>query len=143
VSNGGLTQNLDIQTAVTISLFSDRLALVTDELPTINSKNRRGWWADGLLLADPTFAQIIGSRLWLLSRSKSVPNVLQLAQGYCYEALNWLLTNNIASAITVQTSFINNNNQIMQIEIGLYGPTFGPVQLRYTWAWTAIQNTFA
>ncbi|MFP4904903.1 phage GP46 family protein, partial [Paraburkholderia sp. BR14261] len=33
----------DLQTSVLISLFTDRLALPSDETP---DGNRRGWWAD-------------------------------------------------------------------------------------------------
>lgn len=49
LKNGSLLSGKDVETSVLISLFTDRLAGINDELPdaTNNTKNdRRGWWAD-------------------------------------------------------------------------------------------------
>ena len=50
-----------LTTEVIISLFTDRRALDSDDLPGGDS-DRRGWWGDSYR------DRPIGSRLWLLSR---------------------------------------------------------------------------
>jgi phage gp46-like protein len=60
-----------LQTAVIVSLLTDRLANADDDIPD-GTNDRRGWWADmPLPLANaPPARDLIGSRLWLLSRRK-------------------------------------------------------------------------
>lgn len=88
-----------LQTAVLLSLFTDRLAGVDDALPDAgDTVNRRGWWGDA-------YADIagdrIGSRLWLLAREKQTAAVLQRAQSYAREALQWLIDDGVAREVTV------------------------------------------
>ncbi|POZ13451.1 hypothetical protein C3Z09_23375, partial [Lelliottia aquatilis] len=56
VVSGDLQQGNDLETAIYISLFTDRLARDDDK---IDGTDRRGWWAD----TGETY--LIGSRLWL------------------------------------------------------------------------------
>ncbi len=98
---GALQADDGLQTAVTLSLFTDRLADVGDELPGAQT-NRRGWWGDALA-SEP--GDLIGSRLWLLARSKEQPGVLRRAQEYAQEALQWLLDDGVARAVDVQAEW--------------------------------------
>lgn len=97
-----------LQTAVVISLLTDRLAGPDDRLPD-GSGNRRGWWGDLACSADPPGwnGDRIGSRLWLLAREKAIPTTALLAQGYCQEALAWLLDDGLAQNVTVATEWIS------------------------------------
>ncbi len=60
-----LTDN-SLLTAVIISLFTDRRALDSDEIPD-GTRDRRGWWGDSFR------ERPVGSRLWLLSRERRCP----------------------------------------------------------------------
>lgn len=62
-----------LQTAVIVSLLTDRLANADDEIPD-GGNDRRSWWADLPLppANAPPAGDLIGSRLWLLSRRKAV-----------------------------------------------------------------------
>lgn len=86
----------ELAQAVLISLFSWRRSEDDDGVP---SPHRQGWWGD-------TFAQVrgdrIGSRLWLLQREKVTPSVLRRAEGYAQEALQWLIDDQIAAAVSVR-----------------------------------------
>lgn len=78
-------------TAIYISLFTDRRANENDPLPDERvgqPSDMRGWWGDYLSLSDAP--EIIGSRLWLLSREKEMAVVVARAQEYAGEALAWL-----------------------------------------------------
>lgn len=91
----------ELMTAILISLFSDRLADISDALPDA-SNDRRGWWGD----AGETF--LIGSRLWLLDRAKLDPSnqnsqVQLQAQQYITEALQWMIDDGIVAAFDIAT----------------------------------------
>ena len=68
----------DLGEAVLISLFTDRQAAVTDELPP-GSANRRGWWADCL----DNKNEKIGCRQWLLTGTYIIYRTL-CWRGFCF-----------------------------------------------------------
>lgn len=95
-----------LQTAVIVSLLTDRLANADDEIPD-GSNDRRGWWADlPLPLANaPPAGDLIGSRLWLLARRKAVEQTRLDAIAYTQEALAWLLQDGVAAKVDVAAAF--------------------------------------
>jgi phage gp46-like protein len=97
-SNNDLEMDDGIGTAVLISLFTDRRANDDDELPD-EQGSKRGWVGD---LIDPVVTgDQIGSRLWLLERSKITQETLNLAEEYAQEALEWLIDDGVAQTVTV------------------------------------------
>lgn len=135
IVNSELASNQDLLTSITLSLFCDRLALPSDALPVPFSTDRRGWWGDTY---NP--AGLIGSRLWLLSRAKSTPALLQTAQGYCVEALSWLTTYRVVSNFTVNCSFVDNEPSLLAISITVYRQGQPPASVVYNWVWQQITN---
>lgn len=97
IVNADLATDDGLRTAFIISLFSDAPARADDALPDGGS-DRRGWWGDGFPFKD---GDVIGSRLWLLSREKQVPDVLVRARDYTREALAWAIEDGICAAIDV------------------------------------------
>ncbi|MCU1276554.1 MAG: hypothetical protein JWM53_100 [bacterium] len=106
-----LEQDDGLQTAVVISLFTDRRADDTDVPP---DGMRRGWWGD-------TFPTVpgdkIGSKLWLLAREKQLPAVVERARQYTKDALQWMVDDGIARAITVTAEIVRTGTLGLQIEI--------------------------
>src|SRR5690242_20637804 len=100
---GDLATGSDIETAVLVSLFTDRTASA-DFQPSDGTTDRRGWWGDMFAPARP-----VGSRLWQLERAKKVGNasILQQARGYCNEALAWLVEDGIAASVDVKTQWLS------------------------------------
>ncbi|EPM0022708.1 phage GP46 family protein [Citrobacter farmeri] len=82
---------------VIISLYTDRRALDSDEIPS-GDTDRRGWWGDSFR------PRPIGSRLWLLSREKTLQSVLDRAAEYALEALLWLKEAQRVKKISVVSS---------------------------------------
>lgn len=99
VEDEDLESDDGLETAVIISLFTDRRARDDDELPDPNNLDKRGWWGD--LVAEVEDDQI-GSRLWLLERSKTMPDILVKAKEYAEEALQWMILDNAAMKIEVE-----------------------------------------
>lgn len=122
-----MTPENSLTTAVTLSLFTDRLANVDDTLPD-ESQDRRGWWADAL--SGETHDKI-GSRLWLLNREKQTTNVLRRAEDYAYEALEWLIEDGIASSVTVTAS--NPRRGWLKLDIAMDKPDGDSVNFDYLW----------
>lgn len=86
--------SLDLLTrAVIISLFTWRRAERDDDTPQIF-----GWWGDTW----PTVQNDrIGSRLYLLRRSKLTNKTPQLARDYVRQALEWMTEDGVAARLDV------------------------------------------
>jgi phage gp46-like protein len=106
VSGYELLRDPGFETAVLISILSDARADATDTLPT-SGETRRGWWGSQLI------DHQLGSKLWLLERSKITDSTLALAEQYVNDALDWLKTDDIAQDIhTVAARDVSKKNQI-------------------------------
>lgn len=99
VAGPALAADDGLETAVVLSLFTDRLAAEGEVEPTF----RRGWWGDAYAEVD---GDRIGSRLWLLAREKQLPQVLARAELYAREALQWLVDDGVASAVAVSAQAV-------------------------------------
>lgn len=113
LSGGDLAAESGLETAVILSLCCDARAREDDVIPD-GTGYRRGWWADsvaplasgGLTVREDaaTAHDRIGSRLWLLSREKQLPEVLRRAKDYAEEALAWLIDDGVARRVSVTPS---------------------------------------
>ncbi|QCO04182.1 phage GP46 family protein [Azospirillum argentinense] len=134
----GVPLSLDLTTgdplvrAVLMSLFTWARAQPGDVLP---ADRRMGWWGDTY----PTVAgDRIGSRLWLLSREKLLPETLRRAREYAEEALAWLVTDGVARRVEVTADRRGTDGLTLTCRIWRRdGP---PVDLRFDDAWEAITN---
>lgn len=122
-----------LETAVLMSLFLDREAAAGDVLPE-GETDRRGWWGD----AFPTVeGDKIGSRLWLLARSKATPDVLSRAEEYAREALAWLVEDRVAAKVEVATEFLPGGSGL-GIAVEVYRPDKNdPASFRFGRTWAA------
>ena len=93
-----LVRETGLRTAVLLSLFTDRRA-ESGDIP--ESEDPRGWWADTIDAGDDR----IGSRLWLLGRSKQTTHVPVLAEEYVREALEWFVEDGIADRVDVSATW--------------------------------------
>lgn len=112
ITQNDLTLDPTLETAIQISLFCDARAAAGDVLPTSDTY-RRGWWADQFEAGEVS----VGSRLWLLERSKRTADVLAAARAYVLEALQWLLTDGVASSLAVGAEWYQDNGIAFDITI--------------------------
>ena len=99
-------------TAVLISLFTDRRALASDEIPD-GTRDRRGWWGDSFR------PRPIGSRLWLLRREKTLASVISRARAYADEALGWLSQDGVASSVVCHAERVGHARLALSVRITL------------------------
>ena len=127
----GLKVDDGLETAVIISLFTDRRANADDNIPD-GSNDLRGWWADSFNAIEN---DKIGSRLWLLSREKQLTSVLVRAREYSEEALAWLVADGVAESVEVASS--NPRMGILALAVSIYRPLQPVTQYRFETFWSA------
>lgn len=132
---GTLESDDGLETAVIISLFSDRTAAADDILPD-GMGDRRGFWGDVSLDGGPP--DLIGSRLWLLSRAKATLKTAARAKQYTLEALQWLIDDGVAGAIAVVAEYVSREQLRLTVTITrqLAGQQ---VSHRYDFVWNPAQ----
>jgi len=126
IDDGDLATDEGLETAVILSLFTDRRALEEDRLPD-GTSDRRGWWADAY--SD----RPIGSRLWLLAREKTLDEVLRRAKVYASEALQWMVDDGVAKQVVVDAWNIRSDTLGLRIQI--YRPTGLALERQYDYVW--------
>lgn len=128
-----------LETACVVSLFSDRRAGATDELPA-GETARRGFW--GAAIPDRADdAGRFGSHLWLLCREKQTETTRLRAEQYAAEALEWMLEDGVASEVVVTASWRAPGSGWLDLEIVIYRPDGEPY--RYAAAWRAVEERHA
>jgi phage gp46-like protein len=133
IEGNDLSVDGGLETAVMLSLFADRRAEDGDVLPDGGS-DRRGWWADEFSTVD---GDRIGSRLWLLARSKDMSEVLALAPEYAREALAWMVEDKLAEAVEVTAERVlrSGRDSAIVLNVSIQRPKADVVLYRYTYAW--------
>jgi phage gp46-like protein len=132
ISGGGLTMDPGLDTAVIISLFTDRRAEPDDPIdPLSPTGDLRGWAGD--LLAEP--GDRIGSRLWLLRRAKMTDETISLVKAYAEEALQWLVDDGVATQVVCTATRVGLEAIELVNEVYRGAQPLG----RWKFAWTAQQ----
>ncbi|MEO1700316.1 MAG: phage GP46 family protein [Planctomycetota bacterium] len=106
LEGGDLVLDEGIVSAVLVSLLCDARA------PEVSPERQRGYWAD----RDPEGAPL-GSLLWLLERGKQTAETAARARDYAERALEWLVTEGIASSVNAVASFPRQGWLVLDVEI--------------------------
>lgn len=117
-----------LETAVLLSLFTDRRAGDDDELPD-GSRDRRGYWGDGISEVE---GDRYGSRLWLLRRAKLTNETVNRAREYVLEALEWMREDGVASEIRVVVEIGGRDRLDIGVEIDR--AVEEPVRFEFQWS---------
>src|SRR3990167_11218221 len=112
IQESDLMPDEGLETAVAISLFSDRR--VSDEqLPDFET-DKRGYWGDAFPEVDK---DKIGSRLWTMDRSKVLTETPRRSEELCKEALEWMKEDGIAGEITINSEYNESKHMTTEIQI--------------------------
>jgi phage gp46-like protein len=141
LSDGTLDDTQALASAVVVALGTDALAAPDDILPDPDSTDRAGWWGD--LDAKELFdGWPIGTRLWLLKRTKIVgpedPEgaTVSRVEQYISEALQPFVDLKIASAFDVEATRVGVE-RIDALVVIYRGPKT-PIELRFQVLWDEI-----
>lgn len=130
IEDDDLAVDLGLRTSVLLSLFIDRRAEDDDALPG-EDEDRRGWWGDELAAQG---GDLMGSRLWLLDRSKRQADVVQRAEEMVREALAWMIEDRVAEKLDVD---VEATGQELRLAITAHRPKAEPVTFRFSHVWEA------
>lgn len=119
----------DLTTAIYISVFTDRLAEPSDEIPD-GTNNPRGW------VGDLGAQYPIGSRIWLLMRAKQTQDTLNRAHDYLVEALQWLLDDGVVASFDITTEYPGPG--FLAASIVAHKPNGTKLTAFATWPWTGV-----
>jgi phage gp46-like protein len=126
-----VSEGLDLETAVIVSLFVDGEALPGDRVD--EDAPRRGWWGD--VYEDD--GERIGSRLWLLERATASQETASRAETYAREALAWMLSARLVKRVEVQTE-IEGETVFLSLKLTLREGrqrVYGPFALNREWTY--------
>ncbi len=140
---GALQAEPGLETAIIISLFTDRRANADDELPA-GAEDRRGWWGDvvpPMVDGRPVDGARIGSRLWLLSREKQMQVVVTRAREYCREALAWMIEDGVCERIDIEAEIVKTGT--LGVGITIHRPQASAVSFKFDYAWQGQENRSA
>jgi phage gp46-like protein len=115
-----------LQTAITLSLFSNARALPDDVL--VDPTDRKGWWGD--TYADNP-GDSFGSRLWQLQGQPISTELLTTMDQMIHEALQWMVDDRLISGVDVELSQVRHG--VIGATIGVLRPQNGTVQPLGTW----------
>jgi phage gp46-like protein len=139
--DGTLDETQALATAVIVALGTNALAGDFDVLPDPDSDDRMGWWGD-------LDAQLIwngwpiGSKLWLLRRSKITPagsqqgSTMAAVENYIRVALAPFVERKICSSFNVWVTRVDP--QRIDALIRIYRGPLREIELRYQMLWDAM-----
>lgn len=130
--SGEIASTDGLETAVTISLFSDKRAPADAILPD-NSGDRRGWCLTFRQRQADADADEIGSWLWLLSREKQLPEVVAKAKYYAEDSLAWLVRRRIAAKVVVTAEIAAPEVLGLLVEVTRRDGSVWTATYRYYW----------
>jgi phage gp46-like protein len=143
LSDGTLDDSQTLASAVIVALGTDKLAAPDDILPDPDSTDRAGWWGD--MDAEELFnGWPIGTKLWLLKRSKIVgpedpggATVVRV-EDYISESIQPFVNLRIISSFDVQATRVGL--QRIDAYVVLYRGPKTPVELRFQVLWDEIEG---
>jgi phage gp46-like protein len=132
LSGFDLARDDGLETAVIISLFTDRRASAEQMPVELPQDDLRGYWGD---ISNAMPSDQTGSLLWLLAREKQLPQILGRAQQYCRDALAWMVEDLVATRVEVNAEFVAKGWMLILVDI--FRPTGSPVRYRFNYEWAA------
>jgi phage gp46-like protein len=141
--NGTLDDSQALATAVCVALGTNALADEHDLLPDPDSSERCGWWGDfdAELIWN---GWPIGSKLWLLRRSKITPasaqqgSTLVLVENYIRDAMQPFVNRRICSSFDIWVTRVNP--QRIDALLRIYRGPQQPIELAYQILWDAMEQ---
>ncbi|MDY4480304.1 MAG: phage GP46 family protein [[Pasteurella] aerogenes] len=115
--DGALLLDDTLTNVIIISLFTD--ARVNGE---------RGWWGN-------SFAEFeMGSKLWTLHRSKQIDDILEDAERYARDALQWMITDKLVSSLSVTATNPKQSMLLLTIIVTMPNGTVEQRTFSATWS---------
>ena len=123
-----LSSDHGMRTAILLSIFSDRLADLDDDIPS-GDGDRRGWIGDDV---SEIQGDRFGSKLWLLSRVSIHRDIETVAKRYIEDALRWMIDDLVASDVIVNVVRVRDG---ITINVEVVRPNDDRQSFRFAHVW--------
>lgn len=129
ISGNDLVRDPGLETAIVVTLFTDQRAdSQIDTLPD-NKNDLRGWWGD-------QFDEFpLGSKTWLLYRSKTILDVEQEVSRSYTEALQWMVSDGAVKSISANA--VRSGQDTLLITVTVEEPDGQQRFYKYAFNWEA------
>lgn len=117
VNPGGLDATGQLASAVVNSLFTDNRA---PEGWRPDEPDRRGWWGSSVALEGEE-PEEEGSLIWTLKNEVATPAIAERVRIYATDALAWMLRDQVAASVTVETGLIETPRRGVWLDIRITG----------------------
>jgi phage gp46-like protein len=137
-NSGGLAADAALETAVTLSLFSDAALAADHPLAyLVADGDLRGWWGDGIDVRTDLGERPLGSWLWVLERAPLTPTIARWAQAFAEDALAPLQNQGAVVEIDVSAEIIGTNE--LALDVVMYGANGQKIyDRRFTKVWSQL-----
>jgi len=117
---GGLAAVAALETAVVLSLFTDKALPATHPLASlIADGDPRGWWGDGIDVRTDLGEAPLGSFLWILFRMPLTAATVRWAQQFAQDALAPLQAQGVVAQIDCAAQIIGTDT--LALTVTMYG----------------------
>jgi len=129
LSGNDLIRDPGLETAIVITLFTDQRADPNvDTLPD-NTQDYRGWWGDQF----DKFS--LGSKAWLLYRSKTINDIENEVSRSFTDALQWMVSDGAVKSINAST--VRSDMDTLLITVTVEEPDGQQRFYKYSFNWEA------
>lgn len=138
IYKGDLAKDQDLQTAILLSLFTNRRAEPSDK---VIGDNLQGWWGSkyvNAIAGNQQSSPRLGSRLWLLKGQKVTRDTLNFARLYANESLKWLIDDDVIESALVDASALKAGGILLDIQI--VKPDQAQLTFSYGYVWSQIEQ---
>lgn len=134
---GDLDTDEGLESAVFISLFTDKRARDDQELPDPQSEDRRGYYGD--LISPIETGDETGSWIWLyIERAKTTNSVIEDVRQAAIDSLKWLITDKVAMKVEVECEKIGSpGNDWLQLIVKVFKKDGNTETFNYDLNWEA------
>lgn len=132
IDGDDLVSDSGLNTAVLLSIFTDRRAVDGEPVPGA-VEDRRGWWADEFLV-EP--GDRMGSRRWLLERAAIRAGLADADRGYLEESIAWMIGDRVARSVSVETEIVGAR---LSARVEVVRPDGEELEFRFAHVWDAIE----
>jgi len=119
------------ETAVLLTLLTDKRAEAGDPLPD-DSGYKGGWWGDSLPVV-PDYE--MGTKLWLLQRSKTLTEIPAIAKEYLADGFKWMVEDGIIKSVDITVERRRDLKDTLYITLSFMKPEGTTIFYKFYYNW--------
>lgn len=133
IADRDVDRDAGIETAVMLTLLTDKRAEAGDPLPD-GSGYKGGWWGDSLPVV-PDYE--MGTKLWLLQRSKTLSEIPAIAKEYLNDGFKWMIEDGIVKSVEVAVERRRDLKDTLYFALTFVKPEGTTIFYKFYYNWEA------